>query len=154
MLTGSVPFFHEEFTEVMLKQTQAPRPDPRSILPEISEGSAKLVMRMMAIDPKDRPQSFDELLQEIDALLPALPKPVADVRPIAQVASSDLGNKREEIWVPPAPKAPTPAPNTPAYKPTPKTTAFTKTPGGADGAAQPQSVFQRFTAWIGKLFGK
>jgi serine/threonine protein kinase len=155
MLTGSVPFFHEEFTEVMLKQTQAPRPDPRSILPEISEGSAKLVMRMMAIDPKDRQQSFDELLQEIEALLPTLPKPTADVRPVAQVASSDTGNKREEIWVPPAPapasKGQASASKVPAYKATPKATAFAK---AGEGEVPPQSVLQRFSAWIGKLFGK
>jgi serine/threonine protein kinase len=192
MLTGSVPFFHEEFTEVMLKQTQAPRPDPRSILEEISEGSAKLVMRMMAINPAERPQTFDELLAEIDALLPTLPKPTADVRPVAAVSASDVADRRADFWVPPAPskasippapaagKAPSvpkiqPAPaagkapsvpriqpaarnaaevETKPYKPSPKTTAFARTPASQGQTAQSASAVQRVKAWFGRLFGK
>jgi hypothetical protein len=88
MVTGSVPFMGETLIDVMMKHTQAPRPDPRSLLPEISEGSAKLVMRMMAIKPGDRPQSAIELGMEIDALLPALPEPEALVRPPQKVLKS------------------------------------------------------------------
>ena len=88
MLTGSIPFIAEALTDIMVKHTEAPRPDPRSLLPEISEGSAKLVMRMMAIKPEGRPQSAIELVMEIEALLPGLPEPEALVRPTQQVQSS------------------------------------------------------------------
>jgi len=88
MLTGSVPFLGEQVTDIMLKHTKAPRPDPREILPEISEGSAKLVMRMMAISPNDRPGSAAEVVTEIDALLESLPEEREFIRPVQKVAPS------------------------------------------------------------------
>jgi hypothetical protein len=75
-------------TDIMVMHTQAPRPDPRGLLPEISEGSAKLVMRMMAIRPEERPQSAIELALEIEELLPSLPEPEELVRPAQRVQSS------------------------------------------------------------------
>jgi len=86
MLTGSVPFLGEGLTDVMRAHVQAPRPDPRSVLSEISEGSAKLVMRMMAIEPKDRPENASVLIDEIDALLANVPEPEELVRPLTAVA--------------------------------------------------------------------
>jgi serine/threonine-protein kinase len=85
MLTGSMPFMGEALTDIMVKHTEAPRPDPRGLLPELSAGSAKLVMRMMAIAPEERPQSAAELIIEIDALLPTLHEPPALVRPLQKV---------------------------------------------------------------------
>ena len=166
MLTGSVPFFHEEFTEVMFRQTQAPRPDPRDILPEISEGSALLVARMMAIKPEDRPETFEQLIEEIDQLLPLLPEPMAEVRPVQHVASTDaqLTNRRDEFWVPPPPapsakpaSAPAATPeetetrraSTHLYPSTPKPSVFAEQPK----AAPPASFFGRIGAWFAKLFG-
>jgi serine/threonine protein kinase len=87
MLTGAVPFYHENFLEVMRDHTRAPRPDPRTVLPEICEGSARLVIRMLSID-KSRRLRPDDLLAEIDALLPQLPEPVDFVRPEILVDAS------------------------------------------------------------------
>jgi len=103
MLAGAVPFFGETMTEVMLKHTQAPRPDPREVLPEISEGSAKLVMRMIAINMNDRPASAQDLIGEIDKVLATLPDPVALIRPVAKVAPSDTKPtlKKDDLWAPP-----------------------------------------------------
>ena len=173
MLTGSVPFFHEEFTEVMRRQAQAPRPDPRDVLPEINEASALLVMRMMSINPVDRPDSFESLIEEIDAMLPMLPEPVADVRPVTHVSSSDeeMQDRRAEFWAPPS-SAPAPTGNSrkniaPAmakrepskgYSPTPKTSAFDA--GDASSPAHPpdsaapasRSFVGRIAAWFSRLF--
>ena len=74
MLAGVPPFWGDEITEVMLKHVEAKRPDPREIIPEISAGSAALVMRMMAVQPEKRPPSADAVGEEIAALLPTLPK--------------------------------------------------------------------------------
>jgi serine/threonine-protein kinase len=89
MLTGSIPFIAEALTDIMVMHTEAPRPDPRSLLPEISAGSARLIMRMMALKPEDRPQSAVELGLEIEALLPLLPEPEELVRPAQRVLSSE-----------------------------------------------------------------
>lgn len=106
MLTGSVPFMGESLTDVMVKHTEAPRPDPRSLLPEISEASAKLVMRMMAINPQDRPHSATELVIEIDALIPTLPEPVVLVRPpVKVVGSGQAAPPKTPAQPPPAPRA-------------------------------------------------
>jgi len=89
MLTGSVPFIGENLTDVMLAHTNALRPDPRTVLPEITVSSAKLVMRMMATKPENRPQSAAALIEEIDAILPILPEPEPTVRPVSRVAASN-----------------------------------------------------------------
>jgi serine/threonine protein kinase len=89
MLTGSVPFMGEGLTDVMRAHVSAARPDPRELLPEISEASAKLVMRMMAIEPKDRPDNATVLIDEIDALLPSVPEAEATVRPLTKVAPTE-----------------------------------------------------------------
>ncbi|HEY3321915.1 MAG TPA: serine/threonine-protein kinase [Planctomycetota bacterium] len=93
MLTGSVPFLCGGITDVMVAHTQAPRPDPRDLLPEISEGSSKLVMRMMAIKPDDRPASAQVLVTEIEKLLPLLAEPKALERPVANVDPSEVASK-------------------------------------------------------------
>jgi len=90
MLTGSVPFMGEVLTDVMLAHIKSPRPDPRSILPEISEESAKLVMRMMAIKPQDRHPDAETLVADIDTLLKDLPDPDAFLRPVQAVAPSHV----------------------------------------------------------------
>ena len=74
MLTGSPPFWGDEITEVMLKHIECKRPDPRSLVPQLTDVSADLVMRMMAVRPEKRPQSADAVIEEINAILPALPK--------------------------------------------------------------------------------
>jgi serine/threonine protein kinase len=74
MLTGSPPFWGDEITEVMLKHIECNRPDPRELIPQLTHASADLVMRMMAVRPDKRPQSADAVVEEINAILPALPK--------------------------------------------------------------------------------
>jgi serine/threonine-protein kinase len=69
MLTGMVPFFAESATDVMLKHVQATRPDPREIFPELSEASSKLVQRMIAINPDERPPTARALLEDIEFVL-------------------------------------------------------------------------------------
>ncbi|HYG77139.1 MAG TPA: serine/threonine-protein kinase [Planctomycetota bacterium] len=90
MLTGSVPFMGEVLTDVMLAHIKAPRPDPRTILPEISEASAQTVMRMMAIKPQDRFADAEALVLELDKLIKVLPEPDAFLRPVQAVAPSDF----------------------------------------------------------------
>ncbi|HYG77141.1 MAG TPA: serine/threonine-protein kinase [Planctomycetota bacterium] len=89
MLTGSVPFIGEQVAEVMYAHTRAPRPDPRSFLPEISAGSAALIARMMAINPALRPPSARALLVEIETLLQSLPEPESVERPVTRIDATE-----------------------------------------------------------------
>ncbi|MCY3021431.1 MAG: serine/threonine-protein kinase [Planctomycetota bacterium] len=110
MVTGSVPFMGESLIDVMLKHTQAPRPDPRSLLPEISAGTATLIMRMMALKPDDRPATPEALIAEIGALLPTLPEPEDVVRPAMKVERSNTVVMKRDGPPSPLPKTAAPLP--------------------------------------------
>jgi serine/threonine protein kinase len=85
-LTGIVPFLGEQVMDVMVSHIHSARPDPREYLPELSEASARLVMRMMAIDPANRPPNAEALLAEIENLISGLtvsvPPPPPTRRPM------------------------------------------------------------------------
>ncbi len=58
-LTGRVPFTGDNFNDLMFKIVLAPRPDPREIRPEVDPTLALIVVKAMAIDPKDRYQTAE-----------------------------------------------------------------------------------------------
>ncbi|HEX8795518.1 MAG TPA: protein kinase [Polyangiaceae bacterium] len=58
-LTGRVPFTGDNFNDLMFKIVLAPRPDPREIRPEVDPTLALIVVKAMAIDPKDRYQNAE-----------------------------------------------------------------------------------------------
>ncbi len=60
-LTGAVPFTGDNFNDLMFKIVLQPRPDPRILRPELDADMAAIVMKAMAIDPKDRFQTAEEL---------------------------------------------------------------------------------------------
>ena len=59
-LTGRVPFTGDNFNDLMFKIVLAPRPDPREVLPTIDPTLALIVVKAMAIDPKERFQNAEE----------------------------------------------------------------------------------------------
>ena len=146
MLTGALPFFREEFYEVMEAHTRAPRPDARKLRPDLTPDTAQLVQRMMAIEVDARPESAEALLMEINALLEILPdetmfgsvQPPAGMGPRRYKAdTSSVIPALGDLPVP-LPAVDHPAPrksaqvtvmthsSTPVFKPTPKTSAFRK----------------------------
>ncbi len=58
-LTGRVPFTGDNFNDLMFKIVLAPRPDPREVRPEIDPTLALIVVKAMAIDPKERFQNSE-----------------------------------------------------------------------------------------------
>lgn len=62
-LTGQPPFSGDDIWQVMEQAVKSAPPDPRSIAPEIPEDLARLVLRMLAKDPADRPASVGEIRQ-------------------------------------------------------------------------------------------
>jgi serine/threonine protein kinase len=88
MLTGSVPFFGKDAVEVMLKHNESPRPDPREVIPELSDESSVLVKWMMARNTDDRPASANQLVEAMSELIGRLPDPPAGARSILTVVPS------------------------------------------------------------------
>jgi serine/threonine-protein kinase len=71
MLTGEYPFEGKNAAHVMEKHMREPAPAPSTRNPRISPACDKLVLRMLAKSPKDRPQSAEELLAALRPLLAA-----------------------------------------------------------------------------------
>jgi serine/threonine protein kinase len=60
-LTGRLPFDGRSPMEVIQKQLQEPPEPPRDHVPELSEESNELILRMLAKEPADRFGSYDRL---------------------------------------------------------------------------------------------
>ena len=73
MLTGRIPYPGKSTYDILRKMVSEPVPDPRTVVDTVSAPTARLVMRMLAKHPKQRPASAAELLREIHKLnfLPA-----------------------------------------------------------------------------------
>ncbi len=68
MITGQIPFDADSVIGVLLKQISAERPDPVSINPAVPDEVGQMVIKMMARDPSNRPQTPAELVQALGTL--------------------------------------------------------------------------------------
>ena len=68
MLTGQIPYPGKNTYDILSKLASDPVPDPRSIVEGISPQTARLVMKMLAKQPKQRHRNAAELLKDIRAL--------------------------------------------------------------------------------------
>jgi serine/threonine protein kinase len=69
MLTGEPPYHAKSTMAILHKHVYDPVPDPRDTVPEIPERLAKAVMRGMAKDPKERFDSAQAMIDELDEVL-------------------------------------------------------------------------------------
>ncbi|MEJ7634388.1 serine/threonine-protein kinase [Aeromicrobium sp.] len=65
-LTGSPPF-RGTMASQLLAHREQPRPDPRSLTPQVPAGMAAVVMRAMAIDPAHRYATVQDMLAALAA---------------------------------------------------------------------------------------
>jgi serine/threonine protein kinase len=67
MLTGTVPFDGPTVGATLMSHLAEARPDPRSVAPDraISDAVALVCIRAIALDPKDRYQSAEELAEAL-----------------------------------------------------------------------------------------
>jgi serine/threonine protein kinase len=69
LLCGRPPFIESEDIALMHAHLETTPPTPRSLEPSLSAGLDALVSRMLAKSPADRPQSLEEVLVELEALI-------------------------------------------------------------------------------------
>ncbi len=67
MLTGAPPFPGPDRNRVVRQQLEDPPPPPRRTHPALSEAVERLVLRMLAKDPALRPQTYEELIAELES---------------------------------------------------------------------------------------
>jgi tRNA A-37 threonylcarbamoyl transferase component Bud32/uncharacterized RDD family membrane protein YckC len=70
LLTGHPPFESKSPVGVIAKHLSAPVPPLGKALPQLPEGVARLVERMLAKDPADRFADYDDLLRAVRAARP------------------------------------------------------------------------------------
>lgn len=68
MLTGEFPFTGEGPGDLILKHSTEPRPEPRERVRSVSRATSDLTVRMMAVDPEERPMP-DEVAKSIGKLI-------------------------------------------------------------------------------------
>lgn len=68
MLTGEIPYPGKSTYDILTKLVSDPVPDPRALVDSISPQTARLVMKMLSKQAKQRQHSAAELLKEIHAL--------------------------------------------------------------------------------------
>ena len=77
LATGSVPFAGTSSAHIMSRHLNDPLPDPRSLVPELSDGFCQVVGKAMAKDPIRRHQNTEELRAAL-AVVRAAARPAPD----------------------------------------------------------------------------
>jgi hypothetical protein len=72
MFTGALPFAAESYIDLVNKHLFAAPPPPRERNPDIPDQLEGLILRCMAKDPQQRPESMKQLLSELESLKPSL----------------------------------------------------------------------------------
>lgn len=123
MLTGKPPFNAPNSTAMALAHLKEPPPDLTRTHPKVSKRTARLVAKMLAKKPEERPQAYSEITREAEACLAdaralskgsgQTPAPVEEKTKIAAKApEADAGGTAS-----PSPSRPTPTP--PPHAPPP-----------------------------------
>ena len=68
LITGEKPYRGKTPVEVLMKQASEPIPDPRELVPELSESVKRFLDRAMAKRPEDRYPTMADYLRDLDGL--------------------------------------------------------------------------------------
>ena len=68
LITGEKPYRGKTPVEVLMKQASEPIPDPRDLVPELSESVKRFLDRAMAKRPEDRYPTMADYLRDLDGL--------------------------------------------------------------------------------------
>lgn len=68
LITGQKPFRGDTALAILMKQATEPIPDPRAVVPELSESVKRFLDRALAKDPENRYPTFTDYLRDLDGL--------------------------------------------------------------------------------------
>ena len=103
VLTGRVPYEGETFVEVARKHREDPLVSPRKVNPEIPDRLALIVEQMMNKNPDHRFKSAEEVVQALEQIHVARPRPKAGPvgeRPRVEMvrAASERAAPARDLW--------------------------------------------------------
>jgi len=100
LLTGRPPFEGKSAAIVMMKHIEEQLPSPQEIKPDISDDICVVIGKMMAKDPKDRYESCDELVSDLECVVGGVPPKST------RVPSSKSSMRMPALKAPPAKEVP------------------------------------------------
>ncbi len=132
LLTGQVPFEETDTpVAVLYRQVHEPIPSVRTVAPDVDEGIADWLGRMLAKAPEERFQSADEAWEELEDVILDLLGP--RWRREARLATRDDGTRAAHTLTPAAFDAAQPgAPEAGAEEPEPVRAPVAQTIGGSE----------------------
>ena len=71
ILTGKRPFEADNTMAVLVKHLSEELTEPKALVPELSDATNELICRMLAKTPEERPDSWHDLLIELNAIVDA-----------------------------------------------------------------------------------
>ena len=95
MLTAAIPFGGSSLIDTIRKQATQSLADPRRIRPGISEPCVELLERMLTRDPRQRHESWEALIEDIDRVLTG-----EHPKPRTALESGESVLAREEVPAP------------------------------------------------------
>jgi len=100
MLTGKAPYGGQSFMERLLGHRERPIPSLRKTRDDVPEAVDELFARMLSKSPESRPQTMEDLLEEIQECRGRPPgrKPVARPEPTASVDWRGDGDDSDSIY--------------------------------------------------------
>jgi serine/threonine protein kinase len=118
LVTGTVPFRHDNYLKVLQKHISDIPTPPRQQVPDLSAGFEALILRALAKDPDQRQQSMEELEAELVAAMPEEARGLASLTPMSSGAwlitpptGIPIGSRMETpVDVTPGPNPVTPPP--------------------------------------------
>ncbi|HVV51946.1 MAG TPA: serine/threonine-protein kinase, partial [Polyangia bacterium] len=97
LYAGRLPFEGETFMEVLTKQVTIPPEPPSKHAPSIPPALDRLILRCLAKEPGERPQSAGEVQRELEGIFAVAPAPIAAGGTPALGLSTTLSSGAVEI---------------------------------------------------------
>ena len=99
-VTGKIPYDGNTPTMIMTRHVNDPVPIARQVNPDVHEAFSNLLLRMMQKDPHMRIANCEEVLAELDKMIPRLPSAAVEaVAPAAPKTSSSRMEKEGLLWI-------------------------------------------------------
>ncbi|HEY1375181.1 MAG TPA: serine/threonine-protein kinase [Gemmataceae bacterium] len=84
-VVGRVPFSGLTPMEMLLKHAKEMPPPPHTVAPDLPQAVSTVILQMMAKDPLDRHQTYDELLADLRYLKDVIGPPPARTEPVIEL---------------------------------------------------------------------